>query len=655
MADLTLPLLGLTTLIGYFFNKDGRASRQQPVVRTEMTVVDQPNGQNVYSSDVVAEANAVTLQKSLDNYKAAENPAETGYIPPLFNTYSVVGKTGQAIVSLNSEDLAKTNDLNRRKNVLGQSDKKDVSTKPMFTTLSKFENIDVTDTVGKVSEPLDTTVNILTGLPYDTEHNNMVPFFGSSAKQNMESFANTSLLDKHTGNKSTFAHKKELGSLFDRSQENIYGAPVFTESVDLDRYIPSLYKQGQPVVDPKRINAPIAGTVDNTIRPVFKDVNELRPGNRPKETYEARTIAGQMGEVRGVQPPVEKRRPETFYKRDQDHLFRGPGAYVEKRMDQDFSTNLKASSRQDYNLEYYGNAGAQQFNKTSQRITVDNSKELASALFQQPRRQNFENDYLRNVSDSRHQTDQDDFGRSGITQYESERSTTGDQTHLLNVNRQEAGVRVRPQDNTKTTLKQTTLHSYSGHVKTGIDNDTNELYNRGIVTVDAKATQKESLVENKYLGQSQRSDGMGYLVSKREAPTTNKEIISANSSYIQTPGAINSNPRVYKSEVQIRDHKQDVLMGERPRGPQTFQTTIGKGSLGETKLTDNMLFREHEDTRESMNVHVPQVIPTKSLLGTNLRYRKDNGPEDTIDRMDTTFITEQLAQNPFVIDTSKRI
>lgn len=700
MTDLTLPLIGLTTLAGYFFSRDGRNPRGEQTIRQNIETFDKPNGKNIYSSNVVNEANEEILQKSLDNYKKSENPSETGYIPPLFNTYSAVGNDSvlspvlvSDIAGLSSQQLGKLNDINRLENVIEtKTDKetsKDISNRPMFRSFIgqeiKPENIE-TD----FSLPYkQTEINLLTGKPFEKTHANMVPFFGSNIKQNIETFSNESLLDSRTGNTSTYKHKKEISSMYDTKPENIYGNPVFATQVDTDRYIPSLYRQNERPVEPERIAAPIAGTFDNNIRPNFKDVNELRPGNRPKETYKGRTLSGKMGENRGIHGKVEKRRPDTFF--ENNHRFSGPGEFVAPKVREDYASNMKNSARQDYNVEYYGIHSNMVNHVSKQRLSnVDNSNEL-TAYFQNPKRHNFENDYLRNVDGTISQSHSEyDYGRSALVVPESERDTTGVKSHLLNANLQGQGIRLKLQDEMKMTLKQTTMKTdNTGNVNSVFNSSGNDPYHVGMSNVVAKETHKETMVDNKYKGQVHKDDGMGYLVNKHEAKTTGKEIVTERSKdYITNAGKIIKNPTVqstyanpekvrnaihpeykgnakYSTETEsrtrfdnavIRDDKQDVLMGQRPSGPQNFQISSGKGVYGDLKLTDNMLLKELVDTRDKI-INDYKHTPNKDQLGIPIRVREDNEAVDTVtnDRLQPELVQFQLNENPFFIDTSKKI
>lgn len=701
MSDLTFPLIGLTTLAGYFFSRDGRNPRIQETVREGIEEFDKPNGKNIYTSNVVNESNDEILKRSLQNYKKSENPSESGYIPPLFNTYSAVGNESLLsptlvpdIAGMTSQQLSKLNDINRLENVIkpkSESDKSvTIDNRPMFKPIGKYLGQDVNaEVLLDTSLPYkQTSINLLTGKPFDASHNNMVPFFGSNTKQNIETFSNEALLDQHTGNISTFSHKKEISSLYDKTPENIYGNPVFSSQVNMDRYVPSLYRQNERPVEPEKISAPIAGTFENTIRPSFKDVNELRPGNRPKETYKGRVLSGKMGENRGVMGEVEKNRPDTYF--ENNHRFSGPGEFVGPKSREDYSINMKASSRQSYNMEYYG--GQDSIHKaTKQRLSnVDNSDQLA-AYFQDPKRHNFTNDFGRNLSGTivNNQSGHD-YGKSGFQVFESERATTGDKTHVLNVNMQLSGVKIKPQDETRTTIRETLRNAdNSGNINTSFNVGSNATYNAGISNITARQTHKETLVDNKYKGQAHINDGMGYLVNKHEAKITGKEIITeVSKDYITNAAKIVKNhtvqstyanpekvrnaihpeykgnakfaseaeSRVRFDNVTIRDQKQESLMGQRPSGPQNFQISSGKDSFADIKVTDNMLLKEEIDDREKI-INDYKHIPNKDQLGIPIRHRDDNDAMDTVvaDRLQPDLVHGQLQNNPYFINTSKHI
>ena len=336
-------------------------------------------------------------------------------------------------------------------------------------------------------------------------------------------------------------------------------------------------------------------------------------------------------------------------------MFKGPGAYVAPKLLEDYS-NIKSSSRESYNMEYYGNANNGSFNKTIQRIdsNIDNSNELSGALFQKPKRQNFNNDYLRNVSGNITEKYTNDYGKSSMVQYESQRATTGDKTRVSNIHQSQYGISLRPQDDIKTTLKQTTINpANNGYIKTVFSKDTANVYHTGMSDMTAKQTQKQTLIDNKYTGQVKKESGMGYLVNKYDARTTGKEIITNKSDFTPNPNVNRESSSRFKySNLEIRDDKETLLGGQRPNGPQQFQIASGKASYADIKTTYNMKLKEEEDTRDKMNVYTSQVIPDKNIIGT-VTNDPQNDTSDT--RLDPSLISSQLNANPYVIDSTKQI
>jgi hypothetical protein len=653
MADLTIPLIGLTTLVGYFFSKNGKVQREQKLNRESIETFDKPNGDNIYTSNVVTEANEEILNRSLQNYKDAQKPSDTGFIPPLYNTYSTVGKNPTELgkESLSSKELGELNDINRIGKLVSDLDN-GVENMPMFRST-------VQNSIQQGSE--DKNINLLTGLPYEKDHNNMVPFFGSNTKQNMEGFANSGILDKYTGKTFEFQHKKEVDSFYDKKPENIYGMQSQTDNIK-DRYIQSIYKQGEKPIESIYVSAPKAGTFENNIRPEFKDINELRPGNNQKQTYSGVVLPGQMGEVRGVIGKVKKNGPETFYESNPDYYFKGPGSFVAPKVKEDYTINFKTSSRDQYNLEYYGNVNSTNFNKSPQRVGIDNSNELqgnvetfttadsdlTNSLFQEPKRINYENDYMRNISGSK---TVNDYGRSSLKQYTNERSTTEDRFDLGNITVSGKQVVIRPTDDIKTTLKQTTLRTNdSGNVKTMYNMNSTDPYSIGMSDMNPKDTQKQNLIDNKYLGQSTNGQsGLGYLVNKYDAKVTNKEIITNNSNYSGNPQYTNEfGSRQQYDNLVVRDQKQDLLMGQRAGGQQKFQISSGKVSFGEVKTKANLLLKEEIDNRNNMNAMLPQMIPDKHLI--NIQGNKEEANDN---RLQPDLFIKQLGQNPYVINNNK--
>lgn len=661
---MALPIIGLTALLGYYLNRkddsDGEITQKITLnqkIKDNTEPRETPNGKYIYSSNMVNEANNELLKKSLSLYKQSEEPSITGVLPPLFNTYGVSGnKDFFKIQDLTNPKLNEIDTLNRLVDV-NKPKEPEIETRPMFVPEIKYKSEERENNFTAFSEqPINQEISLLTGQPLETDHNNMVPFFGSNVKQNIEKFTNQTILDLHSGNTSTFKHKNEVGQFFENKPENIYGAPVFTTQVESDRYIASLYRQGEKPFQEGRISALKAGTYENKIMPEYKDVNELRPGNKPKETYKGRTLSGKMGEVRGVQAEFNKNRPDTFYEQGSDRLIVTTGQYIAKKKDEDFETNFKGTSRESYNMEYFGPSGSKELSSTIQRTKmIDNSDELDfDALVQIPKRQNFKNDYSRNISSEKRVND---YGKTGINAYETERTTTGDKSHILNATNVSRGIKTRFTDLAKSTIKETTLDTdTTRNFKSSFDKGFIETHYSGMSDFKARTTIKESIEENNYKGIMNKENGMGYLVNKYDAKTTGKEIVSNNSEY-QGNAQYTNNPMSNENYLNavIRDNKEEILERDRSAGPQNFQISSGKNAFGEIKFTENMQLKEENDRRDRLNKIMPNIFPSKMSIGVSDRIKYDEDVEDTVfaDRLQPELVSVQLNENPYSIYRKK--
>jgi hypothetical protein len=649
---MVLPIVGGLVALGYFLTKGEKNPRVEEVKRTSVEKTEIPNGKNIYNSNKYEEVNREILERSINNYKEAEEPARTGMLPPLYNTYSVVGnKIVNGDMGLMREQGS---EIDRKIKIedVKKGKERDINNRPMFNNDKYYIEIGQTRDITRDNEnDIDKNISLLTGLEIDMTHNNMVPFFGSNIKQNVEKFTNQSILDLHTGNTSTFQHKKEVANMFDAQPENIYGTPIITNQISTDRFIPSRFRQNEKAMQEDRIAAPIAGTFENNIRPGYKDINELRVGNRLQQTYEGRTLAGQMGSVRGAQSEFAKHRPDTYYEKGMDHLFKGPGEFIAKKADEDYTTGFKDTGRSEYNQEYYGGVSTSDLLKNKQRYKLaDGETQNEDSVVQIPKRQNFEHDYSRNVSGFKMVND---FGKSGMVSYETERATTGEKTHLISATKTENGNRVRFRDEARPTIKQTTLiHDNSGNIKTTFDKGYITAYETGIIGMEAKSTHKESTLINNYKGITSKEQGMGYLVNKYDAKTTGKEIISSNSDYTGIAGKdIETTSRENYRNAEIRDYKEQVIKRDRMAGEQNFQISSGKDSYGDIKEKESLLIKEREDDREKLNVYTQQNVPSKNIIGYVSKPRFDNEDVDKafVNRLEPSLVVNQHTQNPYSI------
>jgi hypothetical protein len=158
----------------------------------------------------------------------------------------------------------------------------------------------------------------------DFTHNNMVPFFGGSIKQNTNEFITQSKLENFTGQfENDRTSKVEVENMFEPTKDTsfINGMP---SNNFRDRYNSSIYKQGEKVVEEIRVGPGLNIGADvqhsgegfhSTWRPQYKTIDELRTSNNPQVSYEGRTIDGnsQSEQKRSALPNVKHYHPETYW------------------------------------------------------------------------------------------------------------------------------------------------------------------------------------------------------------------------------------------------------------------------------------------------------------------------------------------------------
>jgi len=182
----------------------------------------------------------------------------------------------------------------------------------------------------------------LTGNPVDRQsfyHNNMVPFFGGTVKQNLDDNVNKTILENFTGNAENYQQKKEVerNDFFKpvANLSNPYGMSNL-EGYNRDRYIVGNIRNNQSPVEPIRVGpglnngytAEPSGGFQQANKRDFelpKTVDELRTKNNPKVSYQGVVIPGKHIAKPGKVGVVAKNNPDTFYVNSPDRLFTAVG------------------------------------------------------------------------------------------------------------------------------------------------------------------------------------------------------------------------------------------------------------------------------------------------------------------------------------------
>ena len=201
-------------------------------------------------------------------------------------------------------------------------------------------------------------------------HNNMQPYFKGTARQNTDIDANSTLLSNYTGTNNVYQKKKEVECFFEPTggMGNVCGFLENKDDFYLSRVVAPKSRNHEFPIEQVRVgkglgqgftDAPSGGFQQSStldfVRP--KNVDELRVATNPRVTYKLPFQGPAAGIARrGIQAPVDKNRPDTFFEQCQDQLLKTTGAITREtsRPVQD----VKATARVDSHTEYAGTATA---------------------------------------------------------------------------------------------------------------------------------------------------------------------------------------------------------------------------------------------------------------------------------------------------------
>jgi hypothetical protein len=570
MAEL-LGIVALTALFGYLNSKGD----ENPEVLKDVPKELLSNGNSIYTSNRVDEVTK-EMQKMADNLvEKSQHPQHTGILPPLFNTYGTRGQKLEFEERAKANQMAEINQFNKLANPLLTDNQllvPTVDTKSLPTGTAKFDEIG------------GDNISLLTGLPIDKSHSNMVPFFGSTVKQRTEEFSNAPLIERYTGTEPR-SGKQEISSLADKEKENIYGSPAFTTQIDIQsRYIPSTFRENELPFTQERISAPIAWGPLDKIKPQYKTIDELVVNS--KETYEGRFIessklTGGKGDKRGVIGSVKKNRPETSFQWGEERLFKGPGAVLAPKGEADSSVTFK--DQKTASVSYFGNSHKEsEGNAVRLRGEGASGEELVTDTSDSKRRI-LEEDTSRIFRNGQWSSQLRKNPTDGIMVQFTERGN--ENTQILGGNKERSGQIQQLFDEAKATMKETTVFDAStgGHQRGSFTKNKMGLMD------GVKPTHKEQTVENKYKSQAYR--GIGEMSRKQFDKVQLKKELDADGR-ISGPQKFNLSASKNLVNISVKD-KVGVNIRDQMPSPINIQSahTSSIGQLSTKRQEKNVYDR----------------------------------------------------------------
>lgn len=329
-------------LSGYLLNREGKQARAKPKVDTkkkeDLLENKKAGGHNIYDSGYFQKVREIEDERVIANFEKGFDPINTNIIPHYFNT-------------LNETQTKRVRNPKYDKNVFRKELAKIMKTTPIELSILEPTPNDLTDinqdasveTGGWNGSPpkalyAETELNRgwseLVTRPSNNRgdnnrdssqqppmtHNNMVPFFGGSTRQNMD-IDNRMMADKletFTGQfKLDQQHKMEATPLFAPVQQNL---DQLMEPRELDRYVTSVQIRNNELpfeqihVGPglnDGYTARPSGGFHNPLRILPKTIDQLLVN--PRVVKEGRVIRGKdMVDKRTAQQMQYKYRPELL-------------------------------------------------------------------------------------------------------------------------------------------------------------------------------------------------------------------------------------------------------------------------------------------------------------------------------------------------------
>jgi len=485
-------------------------------------------------------------------------------------------------------------------------------------------------------------------------HNNMMPFFGSNVKQNMDINANMPILDRYTGTNEFKLGKKEIEPFFTPSvnTQNVFGDVTYIQNLDdaKKRFIPSQYLQKQTPIEQIAVGPGLNLSPDIMARDGFQEyvrilpptTNQLRVKTKPKISSEGRVVKGNFYVTKQELPQeLYKNRPVLLVENfNGERNFVTTGAEIKPKMNERYF--IKPTGRQKY-AEIVGTAFASGSQKAMYRSAIRRSRkanfkntwaappktEVAKLSTQnqqlsyyakQTERQNYEsNNPITNLVSEIKKITSYYFDNAKTTTKE----TTLDEykhSNISNVNR--GAVVFNPKSIAKPTIKETTLESYQNSNVSNV--------NRGAVVYNPNSIAKITINETT-LSEVDRSNisntNRGNVVYNPESiakttinETTLTEVDKSNISNTNRGNVVYNVDSIAKTTINEttlsevdRSNISNINRGNVVYNPES----IAKTTINETTIT-NVDNSNLSNTNRGNVVYNPESIAKTTINETTL-------------------------------------
>jgi len=448
------------------------------------------------------------------------------------------------------------------------------------------------DNTNRESNQRDFFISPLSGQPLKKEafHDNMVPFIKNKNQHNLNFDAYSNTLGRYTGNDENYRQKKhEVKSFFDVTANNtyVYGSPSFTETVGLDRYVPSQKRQNEKPFQDVRVGPglaagytamPVGGLNQSNSRDYItpKGVDQLRVLTNPRITYEGRVVAGLKSGQRGLQAKPFKHRPERYYNSDPERGNLSSAIKASKLREKFY---MKPTQKQ-YQKEYFGVLGQAQLAKPRKegayRKSIKNN-------YMAPNPRNAYREDAWTIDTMANDEGVGDYGKNSIENKPNERDTTQDRFHLNNLTISVKKIITPIADFFRRTRKENAIGNIrpEGNMNARMPSK-QTVYDP---TDIARTTIKEQNIDNDYTGQlTGEKHGIAYDPNDIARTTIKEQNIHNNAPYINMNPQQPRSLRIYDPEDIARTTLKEVTIDNEHVGFLGNQQSLKSGGYTSTSV-----------------------------------------------------------------------
>lgn len=611
--DLITPIIAGLGILGY--NMSGKhEDRYETSVRDNVSPNNKNSSLNTYTSTYSKDIKNAERELAQAKRIQSQDPASTNIIPPFFNDHCSPDNTCDTTITRKVPFVGEPpQDFMKNKvNDIMNSPMFNVNvlvTKPMESTSGGFSVI-AKEAFTSVSDTKQ--ISELTGCSFENTHNNMVPFFGSSVKQNTDLNKPQTTLDRHTGNDRHLQKNKiEVGPMFSPYKENPFGTQV---SQQRDRYHQSQLKTNLLPL-PQIKEAPLP---PDAFRGRYKTVNQLQVKQRvTNKTPEPTT--GLKVAINSQPIAYNKNKPETSYVSGVERTFvQGPIAqsnqlnYENRRS---ASTGNPGFTGSGFSGTGLAKTGARQIKPHEIESVLNDIDNMLFSVSTEDRRVSEKSPGFRNTGNK---SVYNEISREGFSSpNETQRDTSS--TYRLNPATQVVTQKgYRNNQRSRTTNKETTLYSYTGDASSNI---------KEAPGFHGKETRKTDKVgAHDYLGIGNNTNMQVKINDAYE-----ESEIKSNRENI-------SNTRDYTISLGIQKPIDGISI---PIGADNYNYEHFKNGIVEN------------NAREYANMNSVYSSTTRNYGITGVSSVKEAIEVNKADRIDDTFIS-QLMDNEFNIDLKKQ-